>query len=144
VDYRADSDIDDIVAVGLLQLPLGLGGTENTRVELFRHRDLILEDSYSRDQQPSDAALRGSAAAAMAVYDLRSESLVLGWRKFAVLQAGLAGIDLDSNKIMEWAYRICKGNSGWLGDFEVRSEREMPLLTMVQEMPPALIIGFRN
>jgi hypothetical protein len=80
----------------------------------------------------------------MAVYDRRTPLLSLGWRKFAVLQAGLAGIDLGSTEIMEWAYGICREHEGWLGGFEVESVREMPLLTMVQEMPVAMIINFRN
>lgn len=113
-------------------------------MELFLRRDLVLEGCYSRGQQPSDAELRRSADVAMAVYDRRTELLTLGWQKFAVLQAGFAGIDLDSSKIMEWAYAICKGNDGWLGNFEIESEREMPLLTMVQEMPTAMIMSFRN
>jgi hypothetical protein len=117
---------------------------ENARLELFLRRDLVLEGCYSRGQQPSDAELRRSADVAMAVYDRRTKLLSLGWQKFAVLQAGLAGIDLNSTEIMEWAYGICKGNDGWLGDFEIESEREMPLLTMVQEMPVAMIMSFRN
>jgi len=150
VDYRADPDIEDIGDAGdagdagVFSIPAGLGFVENARLELFLRRDLILEGCYSRGQQPSDAELRRSADVAMAVYDRRTKLLSLGWQKFAVLQAGLAGIDLDSSEIMEWAYEICKGNDGWLGAFEIEGEREMPLLTMVQEMPVAMIMSFRN
>src|SRR4051812_1198246 len=129
MDYLADPDIDSIVEIDVLRIPAELGLAETGRLELFLRRDLVLEGCYLRDKTPSEGELQASADAAMAVYDECSTLLSPGWKKFAVLQAGLAGVDLDSSEIMEWAYGICKDSAGWLGDFEIEQDREMPLLT---------------
>jgi len=141
-NYRADPDIRAILSDGVLKVPSDLDPAEAERLDLFLRRDQVLEGYYSRGQQPPTEDLIAAAMAAMAVYDERTDRLSVGWQKFAVLQAGLAGIDLDSGEIMEWAYRLCKGNAGWLGNFDDDIDREMPLRAMMQAVPATSIIHF--
>jgi len=78
----------------------------------------------------------------MAVYDQRSPRLPLGWQKFAVLQAGIAGSpdNLDSSEIQDWAYTcITEENPDWLGDFDEDIDRDMPLRWLTQLIGVAAI-----
>jgi hypothetical protein len=142
MNYRADSDIAAIFAGNSFSIPPELGPDEAFRLQEFLTCDQVLEGYYRRGERPSDAELRSSATAAMAVYDQRTEQLSVGWQKFAVLQAGIAGIDLEDREIIRWAHGICKGRDGWLGDFDVDITQERPLRTMVQEMPVSAFLDF--
>lgn len=142
MNYRADPDIAALISGNSFSIPPELDPDEASRLSEFLSRDQVLEGYYRRGERPSDAELRSSASAAKAVYDERTERLSLGWQKFAVLQAGIAGIDLDDREIIRWANGICKSRDGWLGDIDVDIAQERPLRAMVQEMPISAFLDF--
>lgn len=137
-DYMADPDIRSIQIDGRFAIPDDLDPAETERLEEFLRRDQVLETFYRENPpsaRPPETDLRAAAASAMAVYDQRSDRLPVGWQKFAVLQAGIAGCadNLDSSNLQEWAYaRIKDENPGWLGDFDEDVDRDMPMRWLVQ------------
>lgn len=136
-DYMADPDIRTILA-GRFAIPDNLDTDEIDRLRRFLECDQVLERFYRENPpaaRPPEADLQAAAESAMAVYDQRSELLPIGWQKFAVLQAGIAGSpdNLDSSAIQDWAYaRIKEENPGWLGDFDQDVDRDMPMRWLVQ------------
>lgn len=136
-NYCADPDINAIFEERL-RIPDDLDPTEVDRLERFLRCDRALEEFYRRSaptERPPESDLAAAAATAMTAYDQRSESLPVGWRKFLVLQAGIAGShdNLDSSEIQDWAYtRIRDENPDWLGNFDDDVDREMPLRWLVQ------------
>ncbi|HEX5527648.1 MAG TPA: hypothetical protein VFX44_10700 [Solirubrobacterales bacterium] len=136
-DYAADPDLRTIQQDGRFVLP-DLDPTETDRLHRFLECDQVLERFYRENPpsvRPPEADLQAAAESAMAVYDQRSERLPVGWQKFAVLQAGIAGSpdNLDSSEIQEWAYaRVKEDNPGWLGDFDEDVDRDMPMRWLVQ------------
>lgn len=137
LDYMADPDIRGVLE-SRFEIPHDLDPTEVERLREFLRCDQALEAFYrqsSPEERPPEATLAAAAASAMAAYDQRSGGLPIGWQKFLVLQAGIAGSpdNLDSAEIQEWAYaRIKEENSGWLGDFDEDIDRGMPLRWLVQ------------
>lgn len=140
MNYRADPDIRDILGGGEFVIPSDIGPEEGSRLRDFLTCDQVIERRRRGGERPTDDELMASARAAMAVYEHRTERLPVGWQKFAVLQAGLAGIDADSFEVQRWAYQLCKSNSGWLGDFDDDVDREMPLRDMTQQVSPFALI----
>lgn len=136
-NYRADSDINAIFEERL-RIPDGLDPAEVGRLEQFLRCDKVLEEFYKRSastERPPENDLAAAAATAMTAYDQRSDHLPVGWQKFLVLQAGIAGSydNLDSSEVQDWAYtRIKEENSDWLGDFDDDIDREMPLRWLTQ------------
>ena len=130
------------MATGSFGIPEDLDPDEAFRLNRFLTCDQALEGHYRQGSRPSDEELRSAAVAARAVYDERTERLSVGWQKFAVLQAGIAGIDLDDPEIIRWANGICKGRDGWLGDIDVDLVQERPLRAMIQEMPLSAFLDF--
>jgi hypothetical protein len=134
----ADPDLRTIQQNGRFAIPDGLDPAEADRLRRFLECDQVLERFYRENPpsvRPPEAALRAAAESAMAVYDQRSERLPVGWQKFAVLQAGIAGSydNLDSSEIQEWAYsRVTEDNPDWLGDFDEDIDREMPMRWLSQ------------
>lgn len=141
-DYMADPDIRTITKDGRFVTPDDLDGAEADRLNRFLECDQVLEVFYRQNPstvRPPERDLEAAAETAMAVYDQRSARLPVGWQKFAVLQAGIAGCpdNLDSSKVQEWAYtRITEENPSWLGDFDDDVDRGMPLRWLTQ------LIGF--
>ncbi len=141
-DYMADPDIRAIMQDGRFAIPGNLDEAEADRLHRFLKRDQVLETFYRQNSapvRPPEGDLIAAAETAMAVYDQRSERLSVGWKKFAVLQAGIAGSpeNLDSSKVQDWAYtRIKEENPDWLGDFDDDIDRDMPLRWLTQ------VIGF--
>jgi hypothetical protein len=137
-DYTADPDLRTIAQDGRFVLPDGLDPAETDRLQRFLRCDQVLERFYRENPpsvRPPEADLQAAAESAMAVYDQRSERLPVGWQKFAVLQAGIAGSpdNLDSSQIQEWAYvRVKEENPDWLGDFDEDVDRDMPMRWLVQ------------
>ena len=137
-NYGADPDIRTILQDGRLTIPDELGPAEAERLHRFLKCDQVLERFYRENPpsvRPPEGALEDAAESAMAVYDQRSEQLSVGWQKFAVLQAGIAGSydNLDSARIQEWAYaRIAEENPEWLGDFDRDIDLDMPMRWLVQ------------
>jgi hypothetical protein len=143
-NYQADPDIRDIFTDGKIGVPSGLDPAEANRVTTFMDRDRAVVQCFLRGERPPDATMMTSVRAAMAVYEQRTERLPLGWQKFVVLQAGTLGIELDSGEVMRWAYRLCKDNPGWLGDFDDDVDRGKPLRAMTQAIPATSLIDFRS
>lgn len=119
LDYKADPDIQAIMADGRLTIPDELDEAEAGRLDRFLTCDQVLERFYRENPpsvRPPENDLRAAAETAMAVYDQRSERLSVGWQKFAVLQAGIAGSpdNLDSADVQEWAYCRLEENPNWL------------------------------
>ncbi|MDX6602991.1 MAG: hypothetical protein QOF13_2193 [Solirubrobacterales bacterium] len=141
-DYMADPDIRAIMQDGRFAIPGDLDEAETDRLHRFLKCDQVLETFYRRNPptaRPPEEDLDAAAETAMAVYDQRSERLAVGWQKFAVLQAGIAGSpdNLDSSRVQDWAYtRIQEENPSWLGDFDDDIDRDMPLRWLTQ------LIGF--
>ena len=137
-NYMADPDIRCVQVDGRFAIPDHLDRAEIERIERFLESDQVLESFYRLNApsvRPPQADLEAAAAAAMAVYDQRSPQLAVGWQKFAVLQAGIAGCaeNLDSEEIKEWAYvRVKEENPDWLGDFDEDIDRDMPMRRLVQ------------
>jgi hypothetical protein len=140
--YMADPDIRTILEDGRITIPGDLDAAEAARLHRFLECDQVLERFYKQNPasvRPPEADLKAAAESAMAVYDQRSERLPVGWQKFAVLQAGIAGSpdNLDSSEVQEWAYaRITEENPDWLGDFDDDIDRDKPLRWLTQ------LIGF--
>lgn len=143
LNYRADPDIDRIFGDGGISIPPGVERDEAARISTFIERDRIVVEAFRRGERPSDQAMNASVRAAMEIYDRRSAQLPVGWQKFAVLQAGLLAIELESSEVMEWAYRVCKHTPGWLGDFDQDVDRHMPLREMTQQIPATAVIHFQ-
>jgi hypothetical protein len=141
-NYMADPDIRTIAQDGRFAIPGDLDQAEINRLHRFLECDQVLEAFYRENSpsvRPPEDDLRAAAESAMAVYDQRSPRLPVGWQKFAVLQAGIAGSpdNLDSSEIQDWAYtRIKEENSDWLGDFDEDIDRDMPLRWLTQ------LVGF--
>ena len=141
-NYMADPDIRSIAQDGRFVIPTDLDEDETDRLHRFLECDRVLEEFYRANPptvRPPEEDLRAAAEAAMEVYDRRSARLPVGWLKFAVLQAGIAGApdNLDSSEIQDWAYaRIKEENPDWLGDFDDDIDRDMPLRWLTQ------LIGF--
>jgi hypothetical protein len=133
MNYHADADIHAILGEGEFRLP-DLDPEEFGRLDIFLRADQVVQRCHRSQERPPDVALRAAALAAIDVYDQRTDRLPVGWQKFAVLQAGLAGIELDSAPVMEWAYRLCRTNPGWLGVFDDDIDRGMPLRAMTQQV----------
>jgi hypothetical protein len=137
-NYMADPDIRTVQQDGRFGIPDGLDAAEADRLRRFLESDQALERFYRENPptvRPPEADLRLAAECAMAAYDQRSPGLPVGWQKFAVLQAGIAGSpdNLDSSEIQDWAYaRIKEDNPHWLGDFDEDIDREMPMRWLVQ------------
>jgi hypothetical protein len=141
-NYQADPDIRAVLE-SRFEFPVDLDAAEVERLDLFLRRDQVLERFY-RDNPPAvrppEDDLLAAASTAMAAYDERSEKLPIGWQKFLVLQAGIAGApdNLDSFPIQEWAYtKITEENPDWLGDFDDDVDRQKPLRWLTQ------LIGLR-
>ncbi|SRR6266487_1664294 len=136
-DYMADPDIRAVLE-SRFEIPSGLDAPEAERLDEFLRCDQALEAFYqqsSPSERPPEASLAAAAVSAMAAYDQRSERLPVGWQKFLVLQAGIAGSpdNLDSSEIQEWAYaRIKEENPDWLGDFDEDIDRQKPLRWLTQ------------
>lgn len=137
-NYMADPDIRTIQQDGRFAIPDDLDAAEGDRLRRFLESDQTLERFYRENPpsvRPPEVDLRLAAETAMAVYDQRSPQLPIGWQKFAVLQAGIAGSpdNLDSSEIQEWAYaRVKEDNPDWLGDFDEDVDRDMPMPWLVQ------------
>jgi hypothetical protein len=137
LDYMADPDIRGVLE-SRFEIPPDLDAAEEERLGEFLRCDQALEAFYRQsppEKRPPEATLAAAAVSAMAAYDQRSERLAVGWQKFLVLQAGIAGSpdNLDSAEIQEWAYaRIKEENPSWLGDFDEDIDRSMPLRWLVQ------------
>jgi len=132
LDYKADPDIRAIMADGRLTIPRDLDEAEAGRIHRFLTCDQVLERFYRENPQsvrPPANDLRAAAETAMAVYDQRSEHLSVGWQKFVVLQAGIAGSpeNLDSAEIQEWAYSRIEENPDWLVHEDVALDEAKPL-----------------
>ena len=146
LNYKADPDLRTIMQDGRFVLPDDLDPAETDRLHRFLRCDQVLERFY-RDNpppvRPPSADLHAAAESAMAVYDQRSERLPVGWQKFAVLQAGIAGSpdNLDSAQIQEWAYaRVKEENPGWLGDFDEDIDRENPMRWLVETIGGGVLL----
>lgn len=137
-DYQADSDIRAIARDGRFVIPENLDEAEAARLRRFLECDQVLERFYRENPapvRPPEDVLEAAAETAMAVYDQRSERLPVGWQKFAVLQAGIAGSpdNLDSSRVQDWAYtQIKEKNPDWLGDFDDDVDRGKPLRWLTQ------------
>lgn len=136
-NYQADPDIRAVLE-SRFRIPEDLDELEARRLEEFLRCDQVLEIFY-RDNpvsaRPPEEDLNAAAATAMAAYNNRSDRLPIGWQKFLVLQAGIAGSpdNLDSYEIQDWAYtRIVDENPDWLGDFDEDVDREKPLRWLTQ------------
>jgi hypothetical protein len=141
-NYLADPDIR-VVLESRFAIPEDLDELEARRLNEFLRCDQVLEEFYRRSPataRPPEDDLRAAASTAIAAYDNKSERLPVGWQKFLVLQAGIAGSpdNLDSYEVQEWAYtRIAEENPGWLGDFDEDVDLEKPLRWLTQ------LIGLR-
>jgi len=132
LDYKADPDIRAIMAEGRITIPGDLDEAEAGRLHRFLTSDQVLERFYRENPapvRPPEDDLRTAADTAMAVYDQRSERLSVGWQKFVVLQAGIAGSpeNLDSAEVQEWAYSRIEENPGWLDHEDVAFDQAKPL-----------------
>ena len=136
-NYQADPDIRAVLE-SRFRIPEDLDELESRRLKEFLRCDQVLEVFYRENPvsvRPPEEDLRAAAATAMAAYNNRSERLPVGWQKFLVLQAGIAGSpdNLDSYEIQDWAYtRIAEENPDWLGDFDEDVDREKPLRWLTQ------------
>jgi hypothetical protein len=136
-NYLADPDIRAVLESGF-RIPEDLDELEARRLDEFLRCDQVLEAFYKRNPvtvRPPEDDLRAAAATAMAAYDNMADRLPVGWRKFLVLQAGIAGgpDNLDSYEIQDWAYtRIQEENPDWLGDFDDDIDHEKPLRWLTQ------------
>jgi len=141
-NYQADPDIREVLE-SRFAFPNGIDAAEAERLEQFLRSDQVLERFYKQSsptERPPESDLLAAAATARAAYDNRSELLSVGWQKFLVLQAGIAGSpdNLDSFEIQDWVYtQIVDENSDWLGDFDDDVDRERPLRWLTQ------LIGLR-
>lgn len=148
-NYRADPDINALFE-SRLAIPRDLGADEAARLRRFLAADQVLERFYSDHpggERPPEADLRRAAEAAMEAYEQRSERLPVGWQKFLVLQAGVAGgrENLDSPEIQRWAYdRVQHDHPEWLGPFDDDIDREMPMRWLTQSVGIAALIGRRS
>jgi hypothetical protein len=146
-NYLADPDIRSVAVDGRFVIPEHLEGAEVERLDRFLRADQALETFYRRNPPPArppEEDLRAAAETAMHAYEQRSERLPVGWQKFLVLQAGIAGgpENLDSSQIKEWAYvRITEENPDWLGDFDDDVDREMPLRWLTQTIGVDVLLG---
>ena len=145
-NYQADPDIGALLE-SHFEIPDDLEPDEVERLQRFLRCDQALEAFYRRsepEQRPPEADLSAAASTAMAAYDQRSQRLPVGWQKFLVLQAGIAGNkwNLDSGEIQDWAYtRITEENPGWLGSFDDDIDREMPLRWLTQVIGTDVLMG---
>jgi hypothetical protein len=136
-NYLADPDIREVLE-SRFEIPDDLDQLETERLQEFLRCDQVLEAFYRRNPatvRPPENELRAAAATAMAAYDNRSPRLSVGWQKFLVLQAGVAGSqdNLDSYEVQDWAYtRIKEENPDWLGDFDEDVDLEKPLRWVTQ------------
>jgi hypothetical protein len=145
-NYLADPDIRAVLE-SRFAMPEELDELEKRRLQEFLRCDQVLERFYQQSPataRPPEDDLRAAATTAIAAYDNASESLSVGWRKFLVLQAGIAGApdNLDSFEIQDWAYtRIKDENPDWLGDFDDDVDREKPLRWLVQLIGVRILIA---
>lgn len=136
-NYMADPDIR-MVLESRFTMPEGIDDAEVERLQEFLRCDQVLERFYRanpNEVRPPEDDLRAAAESAMVAYDQRSEQLPVGWQKFLVLQAGIAGCydNLDSSAVQDWAFtRVKEENPDWLGEFDDDVDRERPMRWLVQ------------
>ncbi|HUC00227.1 MAG TPA: hypothetical protein VMS11_10410 [Solirubrobacterales bacterium] len=133
----ADPEIRSVLE-SRFAMPADLDPAEVERLREFLRCDQVLERFYRENPasvRPPKDDLEAAAESAMAAYDQRSEHLPLGWQKFLVLQAGVAGCpdNLDSAQVQDWAYtKVTEENPGWLGDFDEDVDRDKPMRWLTQ------------
>jgi hypothetical protein len=133
----ADPDIRQVLE-SRFEMPSNLEPGDVELLEEFLRCDQVLEQFYRRSQlteRPPLSDLQAAADSAIAAYEQCAGRLPVGWQKFLVLQAGIAGCEdnLDSPQVQDWAYaRVKEENPQWLGDFDEDVDREMPMRWLTQ------------